>query len=111
MIDVVDRYIHINDAMGPVNSPQSDKQGDGKGSKKKSDKSVLANPALKSGNKGSIICQICQLEHTAINCLLVKEPKNRRAVRRGELFPRKRVKESKCSKARRTLSRQVRERR
>jgi hypothetical protein len=28
MIDVVDRYICINDAMGPVKSQQSDKQGD-----------------------------------------------------------------------------------
>ena len=86
MIDVVDRYICINDAMGPVKSQQSDKQGDEKDSKKKGDKSALLNPALKSG---SIICQICQLEHSVINCPLVKELENQSAVRRGELFPGK----------------------
>ena len=95
MIDVVDRYIRINDAMRPVKSQQSDKQGDEKDSKKKGDKSALVNPALKSGNEGSIICQICLLEHSAINCPLVKELRNQSAVRRGELFPGKSDKDGK----------------
>jgi hypothetical protein len=45
VIKVVDRCNSINDAMGPVKSNQHiEKRGEGQDSKKRGDKSAIANP-------------------------------------------------------------------
>ena len=50
MLDIVDRYVHLQETIGPAKeTPQTEK--------KKGDKSATANPAIKDGM--SVKCQIC----------------------------------------------------
>ncbi len=63
MSDIVDRYVHISDAMGHAkSSPQIEK--------KMGDKPATSNPATKDGLQAK--CQICQSEHSAKDCPLFK---------------------------------------
>ena len=56
MLDIVDRYVHLQETIGPAKeTPQPDK--------KKGEKSATANPAVMNGAK--VQCQICGSEHNA----------------------------------------------
>jgi hypothetical protein len=72
--------------MGPAKcGPISEKQSDGKDGKKKGDKSATANPAFKDGLKP--VCQICGMEHEALQCPKFETMLKQCAAKRGELFP------------------------
>ena len=99
MDDVLSKIVdHCNHAkqIGPVKRDLSvDKQSDGKDSKKKGDKSVVANPAISDGAASSKQCQLCNLPHSAINFPMFQALKQQDAVKRGELFPGKSDKDCK----------------
>ena len=89
--DVLSKIIEHHNRMKQIGPAKCDsatvKQGDGKDSKKKGDKSATANPALKSDIGSPIKCQICSLEHSAKDCPMFYELKKQSTTRRGELFP------------------------
>ena len=68
--------------IGPAKCDSAlDKQSDGKDNKKKGDKSATANPALKGGNESSTKCQLCSLEHSALDCPMFYELKKQSQAR------------------------------
>jgi hypothetical protein len=78
MIDIVDRYVRLTNAMGPAKgSPQPEK--------KKGDKLATANPAFKDGI--AIQCKLCGNEHSAKDSPAFKEKNKKDAVKRGKIFP------------------------
>jgi hypothetical protein len=70
-------------------------KSDGKDSKKKNDKSAVANPAISDGDAGSVTCKTCRMNHSATNCPRFQAMQQEDVVRRGELFPGKSDKDGK----------------
>jgi hypothetical protein len=96
----VDHYNSMKQ-IGPTKcEAPADKQNDGKDTKKKGDKPGVANPAIKDSAASSEQCQLCSLDHNAMECPLFQELKKQRAIKQGELFPSKSDKDGKRRGAR-----------
>ena len=78
MVDVVDRYVRITEAMGHTKGSQQSE-------KKKGEKPATANPAIKDGM--SVQCQICGCKHSASECPEIIGALKQSSIRRGKLLP------------------------